>query len=364
MTGPDSLDPARAWPLASREPRGQDIEDYGYTLPEDRIAQSGAEPRDSSRLMVVQRGRGVVAERHFFNLTDHLRPGDVLVTNTSRVIPARLEATRPSGGKVEVLLLREEAPRRWTAYLRPARRTRPGSLLEFPAGVSATVAGVLDDGARLLEFSEDIKPKLHDIGAVPLPPYIHAQVPEERYQTVYAREDGSVAAPTAGLHFTQELLARLREGGVEFAPVVLHVGAGTFRPVTTDIEHHVMHAERFEVPETTAGAVNRAKAEGRRVIAVGTTVVRAVESAWREGEGLRAGAGETRLFIRPGYRYRVPDALITNFHLPRSTLLMLVAAYAGFDAMRSAYLRALAGGYRFYSLGDAMLIGDFPAEGA
>lgn len=358
-SGAARMDLHDPWPLRGSGPHGEVIEDYEFELPEERIAQSGVEPRDASRLMVIGRRSSLRAERFFRDLPDYIRPGDVLVTNTSRVIPARLEAFRPSGGHVEVMLLREETPRTWTAYLRPAKRLAPGQELHFPAGVTAIVSGVLEDGARTLAFDRDIKPLLNEIGAVPLPPYIHAAVSASRYQTVYAREDGSVAAPTAGLHFTEDLIRRLSDAGVEVAPVVLHVGAGTFRPVTTDIEHHVMHAERFEASLATAEVVNRAKREGRRVVAVGTTVVRALESAWSDADGLVPGLGDTRLFIRPGYRYRVPDALITNFHLPRSTLLMLVAAFTGFDVMRAAYLRALSAEYRFYSLGDAMLIGDF-----
>lgn len=332
-----------------------------FDLPESRIAQTGAEPRDTSRLMVVGEK---VQHRVFRELPDLLRPGDLLVFNESRVIPARVLARKPvvngfGGGTVEVLLLREEwdaGANVWSAYLRPARRA--GNEL-FLGDHRAEVVGVLDDGARLLRFDHDIKPHLDEIGRLPLPPYIDAgesdETWRERYQTVYARTPGSVAAPTAGLHFTPELLARLSEMGVERATVTLHVGAGTFKPIQGSVADHVMHAERYEVSAETAAAITRARAEGRRVVAVGTTTVRTLESAW-DGERVQAGAGETRIFITPGTPVQVPDLLITNLHLPGSTLLLLVAAFAGEDRIRAAYDEALARGYRFYSLGDAMLL--------
>lgn len=332
-----------------------------FDLPEARIAQTGAEPRDASRLMVVGEK---VEHRIFRELPDLLRPGDLLVFNESRVIPARVLARKPvvngfGGGTVEVLLLREEwdaGANVWSAYLRPARRA--GNEL-FLGDHRAEVVGVLDDGARLLRFDHDIKPHLDEIGRLPLPPYIDAgesdETWRERYQTVYARTPGSVAAPTAGLHFTPELLARLDAMGVERATVTLHVGAGTFKPIQGSVADHVMHAERYEVSAETAAAITRARAEGRRVVAVGTTTVRTLESAW-DGERVQAGAGETRIFITPGTPVQVPDLLITNLHLPGSTLLLLVAAFAGEDRIRAAYDEALARGYRFYSLGDAMLL--------
>jgi S-adenosylmethionine:tRNA ribosyltransferase-isomerase len=330
---------------------------YDYDLPAALIAHTGAEPRDSSRLLCVDRyGRGL---RHqvFRDLAQELRAGDVLVTNETRVIPARLQAKRPSGGAVEVLLLREHAPSHWSAYLKPAKRLVVGETLHF-AGLCASVTELLPDGGRMLRFERDIKPELDRLGALPLPPYIENNDPEllygERYQTVYARERGSVAAPTAGLHFTPSLLALLQEIGVIFAPITLHVGAGTFKPVT-DLANHHMHAEVYQVAATSAATVNHAKAEGRRVVAVGTTSLRTLESAWQDGQ-LQSGSGETTLFIRPGHSFASTDALITNFHLPKSTLLMLVAAFAGYDTMMNAYTVALAEHYRFYSLGDAMLI--------
>lgn len=335
-----------------------------FDLPPERIAQTGAEPRDSSRLMVVGKQ---IEHRIFRELPDLLRPGDVLVFNESRVIPARVMARKPvvngqGGGQIEVLLLREEEANVWSAYLKPAKRAGKELWLGQPGGTQhrVEVVGALPDGARLLRFDHDIKPHLDEIGRLPLPPYIHAgdsdETWRERYQTVYAREPGSVAAPTAGLHFTPELLARLDEMGVERHAITLHVGAGTFRPITGSVAEHVMHAERYAISEGTAGAINQAKAEGRRVVAVGTTTVRALESSANEDGTVRPGEGDTRIFITPGTPVRVPDLLITNLHLPGSTLMLLVAAFAGEARIRAAYDAALAGGYRFYSLGDAMLL--------
>ena len=334
------------------------LERLNFTLPESRIAQMGAEPRDRSKLMVV----GQTVQHHIFNeLPDLLRPGDLLVFNQSRVIPARVMARKPlvngqGGGTIEVLLLREEEANVWSAYLKPARRA--GNEL-YLGGHRAEVIGQLDDGARLLRFETDIKPHLDEIGRLPLPPYIAAgeddRVWRERYQTVYAREDGSVAAPTAGLHFTPQLLSRLDALGVEQTYVTLHVGAGTFKPIQGRVADHVMHAERYAVTPQTAQAINRARAEGRRVVAVGTTTVRTLESAW-DGQQVQPGEGDTRIFITPGTPVHVPDLLLTNLHLPGSTLLLLVAAFAGEASIKAAYDAALAGEYRFYSLGDAMLL--------
>lgn len=339
-----------------------------FVLPPERIAQTGAEPRDTSRLMVV----GDTITHHIFrDLPQFLRAGDLLVFNQSKVIPARVMAYKPSaggqgGGRVEVMLLREEVypdlgPNLWSAYLKPARRAGNELWLGESGGQQhrAEVVGTLEDGARLLRFEHDIKPHLDEIGRLPLPPYIAAgdddAVWRERYQTVYAREKGSVAAPTAGLHFTPELLERLKSMGVEQAAVTLHVGAGTFKPIKGSVAGHTMHAERYSVSEAAAQAVNRAKAQGRRIVAVGTTTVRTLESAW-DGQKLQAGEGETRIFITPDKTVQVPDLLITNLHLPDSTLLLLVAAFAGEGRIRAAYDAALAQGYRFYSLGDAMLL--------
>lgn len=331
-----------------------------FTLPPERIAQTGAEPRDSSRLMVV--GPHEISPHVFSDLPTLLRPGDLLVFNQSRVIPARVMARKPvtpeghGGGAVEVMLLREEENNVWSAYLKPARRAGKELWL---GEHRAEVVGILEDGARLLRFEHDLKPHLDEIGRLPLPPYIDAgdddEVWRERYQTVYARDPGSVAAPTAGLHFTPNLLSTLDAMGVERCAVTLHVGAGTFRPITGSVADHTMHAERYVVSEATAKAINRARAQGRRVVAVGTTTVRTLESAW-DGTAVQTGEGDTRIFITPGTQVRVPDLLLTNLHLPGSTLLLLVAAFAGEDRIRAAYDAALAGDYRFYSLGDAMLL--------
>jgi S-adenosylmethionine:tRNA ribosyltransferase-isomerase len=337
------------------------LEDFDYHFPPELIAQSGVEPRDASRLMVLHRESGRLEHRVFREVVDYLREGDVLVLNQSKVIPARLFATNPQGTPVEVLLVRELSPEGmaegcgsvWEAMLKPAKRAKGG--LRFADGLGAEVIAVEEDGTRVLHFSGDVWEHLETLGQTPLPPYIHEPVDPQRYQTVYARTPGSVAAPTAGLHFTPELLGHIREMGVEIRYVTLHVGPGTFKPVKDDPDRHHMHVEPYEVPTETAQAVNQARAEGRRVVAVGTTVVRTLESAWQGGQ-LAAGQGETRLFIRPGFTFHVVDALITNFHLPRSTLLMLVSAFAGYELTMRAYRTAVEQRYRFYSLGDAMLI--------
>jgi S-adenosylmethionine:tRNA ribosyltransferase-isomerase len=333
------------------------LEDFDYHLPPELIAQSGAEPRDTSRLMVVDRKRGEIEHRIFRDLPQYLRAGDVLVLNESKVIPARTFATNPHGTGLEVLLVREVPTSQglWEALLKPAKRARVGSRLTFADGLTATVEAIEEDGTRLLRFSGNVWEHLENIGKTPLPPYIHASVDPARYQTVYAKTPGSVAAPTAGLHFTPELMNKIGGLGVEIHYVTLHVGPGTFKPVQGDPNQHVMHLEPYEVSPETATAINRAKAEGRRVIAVGTTVVRTLETAW-DGTQLQAGQGETQLFIRPGFQYHVVDALITNFHLPKTTLLMLVSAFMGHGLMQRAYQTAVAERYRFYSLGDAMLI--------
>ncbi len=363
---------------------GFELSDYDFHLSESRIAQFGLEPRDTSKLLVGKKRQLEFEHKIFSDITDYLVAGDVLILNRTRVISARLEAKRPSGGKLEVLLLRELEYCVWSAYLKPAKRVQVGGIVDF-GPVRAEVLEVLEDGARVLKFNGDIRVHLETLGALPIPPYIQNPNIGERYQTVYGSEPGSVAAPTAGLHFTQDLLEKLNTMGVEIMPVTLHVGAGTFKPVNSSIEDHVMHSEIFEIPSETALAVNRAKLERRRVVAVGTTSVRTLESAWVQGldggmlerlarktapggllaplahktapDGLLApGTGETSIFIRPPYQFKVVDALITNFHLPKSTLLMLVAAFAGFDTMKQAYRVALEHDYRFYSLGDAMLL--------
>jgi len=352
------------------------LEDFDYHLPPELIAQSGAEPRDTSRLMVIDRKTRRLEHRIFRDLPQYLRPGDVLVLNQSKVIPARTFATNPQGTQIEVLLVREiptaenKTPffegggsqeagpgRLWEALLKPAKRAKLGATLTFAEGLTARVEAVEADGTRLLRFAGNVWDHLETIGKTPLPPYIHASVDPARYQTVYAKIPGSVAAPTAGLHFTPELMAQVEQMGVAIHYVTLHVGPGTFKPVHDDPNQHLMHLEPYEVSSQTAEAVNRAKAEGRRVIAVGTTVVRTLETAYSPAvAGIKPGAGETQLFIRPGFQYNVLDALITNFHLPRSTLLMLVSAFMGHELMKQAYQTAVGERYRFYSLGDAMFI--------
>lgn len=332
-----------------------------FDLPPERIAQTGAEPRDTSRLMRVT-AAGELHHHIFHDLPGLLRAGDVLVFNQSRVIPARVMGRKPlvngqGGGQIEVMLLREESQHVWSAYLKPARRA--GNEL-WLGEHRAEVVGVQEDGARLLRFEYDIKPYLDDIGRLPLPPYIDAGEDDciwrERYQTVYARDDGSVAAPTAGLHFTSELLTRLDGMGVERCAVTLHVGAGTFKPIQGKVSDHVMHAERYHISPETADAINCARAEGRRVVAVGTTTIRALESSLDKDRQVQSGAGDTRIFITPEGQVRSADLLITNLHLPDSTLMLLVAAFAGMERIQAAYAEALREGYRFYSLGDAMLL--------
>ena len=338
------------------------VADFDYDLPPHLIAQTPVEPRDSARLLVLERASGTLRHHIFRDLPELLRPGDVLVANDSRVLPARLRGVRAgNGGAVEALLLHEDAPDEWIALVRPGRRIRRGDTLIFAGGaLSATVLERLEGGERRLLLRAEtgaVSAAIHHSGVTPLPPYIHAPLADpERYQTVYAREEGSVAAPTAGLHFTPELLRRLEARGVAMRHVTLHVGAGTFKPMLGDkLEGHTMHAEWAELDEETAAYLNMAHAEGRRNVVVGTTTVRVLETAAADG-ALRPFRGWTEIFIRPGHAFRAVDALITNFHLPRSTLLALVSAFAGKELIDAAYAEAIAQGYRFYSFGDAMLI--------
>jgi S-adenosylmethionine:tRNA ribosyltransferase-isomerase len=336
-------------------------ESFDYPLPESQIAQSPVEPRDASRLLVLDRRTGEVQHRSFRDLPELLAPGDLLVLNDTRVLPARLVGAKPTGGRAEALLLRDQGGDRWEAMVFPGRRLDVGARLLFGEGVlEAEVLSRAAGGARVLQFSargdDDVAALLHRLGEAPLPPYIHTPLADrERYQTVYARLEGSAAAPTAGLHFTPETFERLAERGVGIARVTLHVGLATFRPVKAElIVDHEMHEEWYEVPEETVAAV--ASAAGR-VVALGTTTVRALESAAIGPRQLQPGAGRTRLYITPGYRFQAVDALLTNFHMPRSSLLILVSAFAGMEPVRTAYQQALVGGYRFLSFGDAMLIG-------
>ena len=351
-------------------------DEFDYDLPPELIAQTPIEPRDASRLMVVDRATGELHHYHFRDLPKLLQPGDLLIHNESRVIPARLFARKPTGGRVEVLLLRPRSERVWEALVR-GRRARVGLQLEIlsgaegePTGVRAEVVEEGERGLRVLAFDRPALPLAEAVGQTPLPPYIRKPLRDaERYQTVYARTPGSAAAPTAGLHFTPELLLRLREMGVHSAFVTLHVGLDTFRPVSEErVEDHRMHSEYCSLTPEVAAQINQAKLEGRRVIAVGTTAVRVLETAALRAVGGAADAaacpwravsafeGYTDLFIYPGFRFRAVDGLITNFHLPRSTLLMLVAAFCGKELMDRAYAEAIRLRYRFYSFGDAMLI--------
>jgi S-adenosylmethionine:tRNA ribosyltransferase-isomerase len=342
------------------------LSDYDYQLPEELIAQHPVAERDTSRLMVLRRAEGRIEHALFRDLPEFLRPNDCVVINETRVIPARLNGVRPgTGGKVELLLVRQDGDR-WETLARPGRRLRPGATVAIEGeDLTATVEEVLPDGRRVVRFdgTADLDEVLQRRGHVPLPPYIRREdVPEDReqYQTVYARIPGAVAAPTAGLHFTPGLLSRLSESGVAVAPLLLHVGPGTFKPVVEDDPtRHEMDAEFYEVGQKTADRVNRCRAESGRVVAVGTTSVRTLESAAAcedERWELGAGSGWTRLFIHPPYTFRLTDVLITNFHLPRSTLLMLVSAFAGREFVLDAYAEAVRERYRFYSYGDAMVI--------
>ena len=337
------------------------LSDFDYSLPSSLIAQTPMEPRDHSRLMSLSRADGSMRHHRFYELPDMLRPDDVMVFNDSRVMPARLRGRLGTGGSIEILLLSQLSPGVWRAIGRPGRLLRPGAAFEVSGrggSMSGEVLEIEPEGERIVRI--DGEERLHDVGEVPLPPYITETLADsERYQTVYAREEGSAAAPTAGLHFTDGLLERVRDMGVQTVFVTLHVGWGTFRPVKDeDITEHKMHAEYYELSPEAVDAIRRAKAEGRRVISVGTTAVRLLEhAASLSADALpHAGSGWADIFITPGYRFKVVDALITNFHLPRSTLLMLVSAFTSRDIMLSAYAEAVAQEYRFYSFGDAMFI--------
>lgn len=330
--------------------------DFDYHLPPEFIAQTPIEPRDHSRLMVLSRVDGSMEHRRFFEIVELLHEGDVLVFNDSRVIPARLIGRKEgSGGKVEILLLRRLSPGLWETLVRPGRRVNVGTRIEFD-DLWGEVLKRGEGAIRVVGFSDE--GAMERAGQVPLPPYIHLPLEDaERYQTVYSRVKGSVAAPTAGLHFTPELLQRLEEKGVQFAFVTLHIGLDTFSPVRVeDPRDHPMHKEYGELTQDVAQQLNKAKAEGRRIICVGTTTVRVLEQAAIKGSGIETFQGWTDLLILPGHRFRTLDGLITNFHLPRSTLLMLVAAFAGQSFIQRAYQEAMRLGYRFYSFGDAMLV--------
>ena len=337
--------------------------DFNYDLPEELIAQTPAEPRDHSRLLVYHRSTGLIEHRHFYDIIDYLRPGDALVVNETKVIPARLLGVKEDTGvPVEVLLLRRRSASDWETLVRPGRRLRPGAFCSFGDGLlRCEILGSVEDiGGRVVRFHYDgvFEEILDRLGEMPLPPYIHEKLADpSRYQTVYAREEGSAAAPTAGLHFTEELLARVRAKGIQVVPVLLHVGLGTFRPVKVeDAENHVMHSEFCRVMPEAADALNRARRAGGRIICVGTTSVRTLETL-SDGDGvILPGARDTSIFIYPGVRIKAVDALITNFHLPQSTLLMLVSAFMGREEALRVYREAVRERYRFFSFGDAMLI--------
>lgn len=337
------------------------VTDFDYELPQELIAQHPMEPRDHSRLLVVDKHTGELQHKHFYDLVDYLRPGDVLVFNDTRVIPARLHGTKDTGAHVEVFLLTRRDATDWEVLVRPGKKLQVGARINFSDELSCEVIEHTDFGGRVVRFKyEGIFEEILDrLGETPLPPYITAPLEDkERYQTVYNRERGSAAAPTAGLHFTKELLAKIKELGCEEVFVTLHVGLGTFRPVSEEnIEDHKMHKEFYTVSQEAADAINKAKAEGRRIIAVGTTAVRTLESAGADGT-LKAGGNWTNIFIYPGYKFRFVDELVTNFHLPQSTLLMLVSTLATRDIMLATYKKAVEEKYRFFSFGDAMFITD------
>jgi len=341
-----------------------DVNAFDYDLPEELIAQDPLEDRTASRLLVLDRFTGEVTHRHFRDIKDYLVPGDVLVINNTKVIPARLYGRREgTGALIEVLLLKNKGNDIWETLVKPGKKARPGTRIIFGDGqLRGEVMEIVDDGNRLIHFTYEgiFNEILDQLGQVPLPPYItHKLEDRSRYSTVYEKFEGSAAAPTAGLHFTKELLQEIRDMGVEIAEVTLHVGLGTFRPVKVDkVEEHHMHTEFYRMPQDAADMINRAKDEGRRVIAVGTTSCRTLESAGDETGHVKAGSGDTGIFIYPGYTFKVMDGLITNFHLPKSTLVMLVSAFAGREHVLDAYRQAIEERYRFFSFGDACYIAD------
>jgi len=333
--------------------------DFDYYLPPELIAQKPIEPRDSSRLLVLDRTNGFIEHRHFYDILEYLHEGDVMVFNDSRVMPARIKGKRAgSGGNVEVLLLRRKELGIWEALVKPARRLQLGAMIDIEPNIKAEIVGVGDKGMRVVRLSDEFA--LKNAGEIPLPPYIHEPLQNpERYQTVYARVTGSVAAPTAGLHFTPELLDKIKDKGARCLFTTLHVGLDTFRPITEeDPRQHTIYREYGIVPTDVANELNCARREERRIICIGTTTVRLVEQAARANKsmGFEPFEGWVDLFILPGHRFRMVDAMVTNFHLPRSTLLMLVTAFAGQENIAKAYREAIEKQYRFYSFGDAMLI--------
>ena len=336
--------------------------DFYYELPKELIAQTPVEPRDSSRLLVLDRKSGEISHRRFSDIIEYLQEGDLIVANDSRVLPARIYGVKNgTGARVEFLLLRQITGNRWETLCKPGKKAREGAKFSFGDGIlTAEVTEVKDDGNRIVDFNcdENFFAALDKIGQMPLPPYITEELKDkERYQTVYSNELGSAAAPTAGLHFTEELMERIRAKGVKIAYVTLHVGLGTFRPVKVDdVTKHKMHSEHYEIPEETARLINETKQNGGRVIAIGTTSCRTLESVATQYGEIKPCDGFTDIFIYPGYEFKVLDGLVTNFHLPESTLIMLVSAFAGYDNIMNAYQIAVKEKYRFFSFGDAMVI--------
>lgn len=336
------------------------LSDYHYNLPDGLIAQHPHEPRDHSRLMVLNRTTGEVSHQHFYNVPDYLEPGDTLVFNNTRVIPARLIGTRAdTGGKVEVFLLNRLNHNEWETLVKPGKRARPGTTISFGEELSCEILDSTEFGGRVVRFTFQgaFEAILDRLGETPLPPYIRERLEDgERYQTVYSCESGSAAAPTAGLHFTEEMLENLKQRGINLAFITLHIGLGTFRPVSVaDITQHVMHREYYSISPEAAQIINQTKEQGRRVVAVGTTSVRTLETVGTNGR-IEAGSGWTNIFMYPGFEFKVIDAMVTNFHLPESTLLMLISAFAGRENVLAAYEIAVNEDYRFFSFGDAMLI--------
>ena len=337
--------------------------DFDFDLPEELIAQTPLEVRDASRLLILDRKKRTLTDSHFDHILDQLQPGDALVMNNTRVLPARLHGQKPdTHGHVELLLLKNTQGDQWEVLAKPAKRLRVGAKIEFGDGrLLATVVEELEQGGRIVEFSYDgiFLEVLESLGEMPLPPYIHEKLEDrERYQTVYAKENGSAAAPTAGLHFTEDLLQKIEAKGVHLVYLTLHVGLGTFRPVSVDnLDEHEMHSEYYQFSQEAADTLNQVKAKGGRVIAVGTTSIRTLETIGNKFDGqLKADAGWTNIFIKPGYEFKVVDAFSTNFHLPKSTLVMLVAAFAGREFVLEAYRHAVEERYRFFSFGDAMFL--------
>lgn len=339
-----------------------DVKDFRYDLPQELIAQDPLEDRSSSRLLVLDKNTGEITHKHFYDIIDYLDEGDCLVLNETKVIPARLMGVKKdTGAVVEILLLKRKSKTVWECLVKPGKKCRVGAVIEFGEGLlTGTVSDIVEEGNRIIEFEFDgiFEEILDKLGTMPLPPYItHTLKDRNRYQTVYAKNDGSAAAPTAGLHFTKELLKDIEDKGVKLAKVTLHVGLGTFRPVkVSDVRQHHMHSEFFQVSKEAADIINSTRANGKRVICVGTTSTRTVESASDDKGYLKEKSGWTDIFIYPGYKFKVSDALITNFHLPESTLVMLVSALAGREKVLHAYEEAVKEKYRFFSFGDAMFI--------